>query len=69
MKTMAIGVMMIGVILACQNTTLTQQQDNNTIKNQENKQINRDGSIEKSVMPPIDVAAPTQTETATFALG
>lgn len=69
MKKMAMGVMMIGMILACQNTTLTQQQDKNITKNQEDKQITRTSPLPKSMLPPIDVTAPTQTETATFALG
>jgi hypothetical protein len=69
MKTSAMGIMIIGMILACQNTTLTQPQDKNTIKSQGDSQITHIGSVPKPALPPIDLVTPTQIETATFALG
>lgn len=69
MKTMALGAVIIGIVLGCQNVTSTQPQERNMAKGQQEAMMARTGPISKALKPPIDLSAPAKTETATFALG
>jgi hypothetical protein len=69
MKTIVLGVMIIGMFLGCQNSTPTASQGSNPAKGQQEAMMTRTGPISKALKPPIDLSAPANTETATFALG
>ena len=57
------------LVWGCQNSGMTRQQENNTIKAQKETNMENKTSISTAMRPPIDLAAPTKTETASFALG
>lgn len=68
MKTIAIGAMMIGMVLACQDPSgipLSEQ------KNATDRKVNDGGAADavQGARPLIDLAVPSRVETATFALG
>ena len=59
-----------GIVIACLAYGPLLQACNCTAsKNEGGKETAMTGSIPNTVRPPIDVAAPAKTETATFALG
>jgi hypothetical protein len=60
---------MLFLVLGCQNPGMIQQQEKNTVKGQKEIEMAETASIPKTMRPPIDLAAPARTETATFALG
>jgi hypothetical protein len=68
MKTIALSVIIMGVVLGCQNSNPTQTHAMNTADRQA-EMTTGTGPTAKLMKPPIDVSAPVKTETATFAMG
>jgi hypothetical protein len=57
------------LVWGCQNAGMTRQEEKNATKAQEETHMINKASVSKAMRPPIDLAAPAKTETATFALG
>jgi hypothetical protein len=69
MKTIAIGVMMIGMVLACQNTSVTPLSEQKNATDRKGIKEGQAANHAQAAKPPIDLAVPFRIETATFALG
>jgi hypothetical protein len=69
MRSLTVAFMMLFLVLGCQNSGMIQQQEKNAAKGEKEIKMAETASIPKSMKPPIDLAAPARTETATFALG
>lgn len=65
MKIIALSVVIIGMILGCQNLASQSQERNGD----EKAMTARNAPTSKIMQPPIDLSAVARTETATFALG
>jgi len=61
--------MMLFLMLGCQNSGMIQQEEKNAAKGEKEIKMAETALIPKTMKPPIDLAAPGRTETATFALG
>ena len=69
MRALTVAFMMLFLVLGCQNSGMIQQQEKNTAKGEKETKMAETASILKTMKPPIDLAEPARTETATFALG
>jgi hypothetical protein len=69
MQALAMAFMALFLVWGCQSSGMAQQQEKNVRKSQEETNMVNKASLSKAMRPPIDLAAPTKTETATFALG
>ena len=69
MRALTVAFMMLFLVLGCQNSGTIQQHGKNTAKGEEEIKMAETASILETMKPPIDLAAPATTETATFALG
>ena len=69
MKTIALGVMLMILAAGCQNGPLATEQDGTAPGREGTKMTERNAKATKAVKPPLDLAAPAKTATATFALG
>jgi len=69
MRELTVAFMMLFLVLGCQNSGAIQQQEKNTAKGEKEIKMAETALIPKTMAPPIDLAAPARTETATFALG
>jgi len=69
MRALTVAFMMMFLALGCQNSGIVQQQEKSTAKGEKEIKMAETASIPQTMRPPIDIAAPARTETATFALG
>jgi hypothetical protein len=69
MRALTVAFTMLFLVLGCQNSGMIQQQEKNTAKGEKEIKMAETASIPQTMKPPIDLAAPARTETATFALG
>ena len=69
MRALTVAFMMLFLVLGCQNSGMIQQEEKNTAKGEKEIKMAETASIAKTMKPPIDLAAPARTQTATFALG
>jgi hypothetical protein len=69
MRALTVAFTMLFLMLGCQNSGMIQQQEKNTAKGEKETKMAETASILNTMKPPIDLAAPARTETATFALG
>jgi len=67
MKTIGLGVMLMILAVGCQNASLSSHQEGKTAAGREKTGMTKTDS--KTAKPPLDLAAPARTATATFALG
>jgi len=69
MRSITAVFMMLFLVLGCQNSGMIQQREKSTAKGQKEIKMAETASIARTMIPPIDLAAPARIETATFALG
>lgn len=70
MKTIALGVMLMLLAAGCQNGPLATEREGAAPGREGTKMTERDlKAATQVVKPPLDLAAPEKTATATFALG
>ena len=69
MRALTVAFMMLFLLVGCQNSGMIQQQEKNTAKGEKEIKMAETATRLETMKPPIDLAAPATTETATFALG
>ncbi|HET6459182.1 MAG TPA: hypothetical protein VFG29_00190 [Syntrophales bacterium] len=69
MRVLTVSFIMLFLMLGCQNSGTIQQHEKNAGKGEKEIKMAEAASIPSTMRPPIDLAQPARTETATFALG
>ncbi len=69
MRLFTMAFIMLFLALGCQNSGMIQREEKSAANGEKETKMLDTASISTAMRPPIDLAAPAKTETATFALG